>query len=105
VLSAARCTVASRSGTAAHPRKADAKRFDLILCDLLMPEMTGMDLHARLIRLAPVQALNVVFFTAAADIPDVRAFLHKVSNVVLQKPLEPATLRSFVTGWLRPPTW
>ena len=32
------------------------ERFDVILCDLMMPEMTGMDLYAELGRLAPDQA-------------------------------------------------
>src|SRR6185437_12021218 len=31
-------------------------RFDLIFCDLMMPEMTGMDLHAALLEAVPEQA-------------------------------------------------
>ena len=42
-----------------HPKRwASSVRpaFDLILSDLMMPEMTGWDLHARLVEIAPDQA-------------------------------------------------
>ena len=54
-------------------------RFDLILCDLMMPEMTGMDLYAELQRVAPELVPRVVFLTggaftaAAAEFLDDRA--------------------------------
>ena len=41
----------------------EGKRFDLILCDLMMPVMTGMDLHAELLIVAPDQAARMVFMT------------------------------------------
>jgi CheY-like chemotaxis protein len=78
------------------------QRFDVILCDLLMPAMTGMDFHCRLLRLVPDQARNVVFFTAAAGYRNVQTFLEKVPNDRLHKPFEPATLRMFVYNRLRP---
>jgi CheY-like chemotaxis protein len=77
------------------------QRFDVILCDLLMPAMTGMDFHARLLRLVPDQAQKVVFFTAAAGFRHVQAFLEKIPNDRLHKPIEPATLRTFVSDRLR----
>jgi CheY-like chemotaxis protein len=77
------------------------QRFDVILCDLLMPEMTGMDFHARLVRVAPEQALNVVFCTAAAGMRDFDAFLEIVPNGQLRKPFEPATLRGLIRDWMR----
>src|SRR5262245_55544778 len=41
----------------------EGRPFDLILCDLMMPEVTGMDLHAELQRTAPEQAARIAFMT------------------------------------------
>ncbi len=41
------------------------QRYDVIICDLMMPEMTGMELHAELLRIAPDQAQRMIFLTAA----------------------------------------
>ncbi len=38
-------------------------RYDVILCDLLMPEVTGMDLHDQLAHAAPDQAHRMIFLT------------------------------------------
>src|SRR5262249_43971421 len=42
---------------------AAEQRFDVILCDLHMPEMSGMDLHAKLSALRPQLAETMVFMT------------------------------------------
>jgi CheY-like chemotaxis protein len=82
-------------------RITGGERFDVILCDLLMPVMTGMELHAELVRAAPDQARRMVFLTGGAFTPPARAFLDKVPNSRLEKPFEPQTLRALVNERLQ----
>jgi signal transduction histidine kinase len=70
--------------------------FDLILCDLHMPEMTGMDLFRRLGRVAPDHAGRMVFMTGGAFTPAARAFLERVRQPRLDKPLDAAVLRRMI---------
>lgn len=70
--------------------------FDVILCDLMMPVTTGMDLHAELARSAPDQAERIVFLTGGAFTPRARAFLDEVPNTRLEKPFDIRTLRELV---------
>jgi CheY-like chemotaxis protein len=71
-------------------------RYDLILCDVMMPGMTGMDLYAELNRSAPDQAQRVVFMTGGAFTPRALSFLQEVSNPKLSKPLDLRQLRALV---------
>jgi CheY-like chemotaxis protein len=77
-------------------RFEQGERFDAILCDLMMPEMTGMDLHAALATLAPDQADRMVLLTGGAFTPKAAQFLDRVPNVRLEKPFESANLRAVV---------
>jgi len=72
------------------------EHFDLILCDLMMPAMTGMELHDELTRLDSSQAARMSFLTGGAFTPRARAFLAEVPNPRLEKPFDPQGLRSFV---------
>ena len=63
-------------------------RFDLILCDVMMPEMTGVDFFNELQRVLPPQADVVTFFTGGAFTDATRAFLEKHPDRVLSKPLD-----------------
>jgi CheY-like chemotaxis protein len=74
----------------------DGRRFDVILCDLMMPRMSGMEFHAQLTRIAPEQAQRVIFLTGGAFTPPMRAFLDGVENLRLEKPFEPQSLRAIV---------
>ena len=86
----------------ARPQKSEGgKRFDVILSDLMMPDMTGMDLHAVLTRAYPDQAGNMIFMTGGAFSPESEAFLAGVSNRTLEKPFKPAALRDRVQGLLQ----
>jgi PAS domain S-box-containing protein len=77
-------------------RVLGGERFDLILCDLMMPQMTGMQLHAALVEKAPTQAERMVFLTGGAFTPGARAFLEAVPNEYLEKPFDREQLRALV---------
>jgi PAS domain S-box-containing protein len=73
-----------------------ARSFDTILCDLMMPEMTGMALYDRLQAEAPAHAARMVFLTGGAFTADASDFLDRVPNDRLEKPFTPAQLRAAV---------
>jgi len=56
-------------GRKALDRLRAGERYALILCDLMMPEMTGMDLFAELEKVAPDQASRMVFVSGGAFTP------------------------------------
>lgn len=63
-----------------------AEMFDAILCDLLMPEMTGMELYARLSERWPELAARVVFLTGGVFTRQAAAFLAECGRPQLDKP-------------------
>jgi CheY-like chemotaxis protein len=73
-------------------------RFDVIVSDVMMPEMTGIDLYTELQRIDPRQASRVVFITGGAFTQSARDFLDAVSNPRLEKPFDPKELREIVRG-------
>jgi PAS domain S-box-containing protein len=84
------------SGEEALKRLAEGERFDVILCDLLMPVMTGMDFYAELVRAAPESIGSVVFMTGGASTPRARAFVEGLAGTCLQKPIDAKELRELV---------
>jgi PAS domain S-box-containing protein len=66
--------------------------FDIIFCDLMMPAMTGMDLHAAIAERLPAQAARIVFVTGGAFTPAARDFIARVPNTVLEKPFAKGAL-------------
>ena len=74
------------------------ERFDVIVCDLMMPKMSGMELHAELARIAPDQARRMVLLTGGAFTPSAQQFLDRVPNARVEKPFEAASLRVLVRG-------
>ena len=84
------------SGEEAAARLEAGERWDLVLCDLLMPGMTGMDLAARLARSAPDVVPRLVFITGGAFTDRSRAFLGRGEHRHLEKPIDAAVLRRVV---------
>ena len=72
------------------------QRFDVILCDLMMPDLSGMDLHAELLELAPEQAEKIIFMTGGAFTGPAADFLATVPNPRIEKPFDVLTVRSAV---------
>jgi PAS domain S-box-containing protein len=72
------------------------RRFDTIVCDLMMPEMTGMELYERMLAETPALAARMVFLTGGAFTREAAEFLESVPNPRLEKPFTPAQLRDVV---------
>ena len=93
--------------TAVHSARAaldlltSGTRFDVILCDLMMPQITGMELHGALMKLDQEQADRVVFMTGGAFTPSAREFLDHVDNARLEKPFDLKDLRKLVNDRIR----
>lgn len=100
ILSADHDVVALTSAREAMDRLDAGERFDVILCDLMMPEMSGMDLHARLLEAVPEQAGKMVFLTGGAFTLRAREFLDTVPNRRVDKPFDVMGLRALVRDLL-----
>jgi PAS domain S-box-containing protein len=70
--------------------------YDVILCDLMMPDMTGMDLFAEVARRHPGLERRFIFMTGGAFTPRATEFLAQVANRRLEKPFETAVLKAAV---------
>lgn len=68
------------------------EQFDIIFCDLMMPEMTGMDFHATIAERVPQQAERIVFVTGGAFTPAASAFVARMPNALLEKPFDKRAL-------------
>ena len=82
-------------------RIRSGERFDLILCDFLMPEMTGIGLFRQLATLAPDQADRMLFMTGGTFSADSAAFLDERTEQVIEKPFDKATLMAAISGRLK----
>lgn len=76
------------------------RRFDVILCDLMMPTMSGIDVYDAIRRIDADQARRMVFMTGGAFTPRVVEFLGTTENARLEKPLERTTLRAAIRARL-----
>ena len=63
-----------------------------MLCDLKMPQVSGIEVFTALQRDAPVMARRVIFATGDASAEDVTAFLATVTVPVIEKPFDLADL-------------
>lgn len=86
------------SGDEARAILEGDRRFDLILCNLMMPRGSGMDLHAWLANHDPSLARQMVFVTGGAFTERAREFLAQVPNLRLAKPIEPRLVVGVVSG-------
>jgi nitrogen-specific signal transduction histidine kinase/CheY-like chemotaxis protein len=64
------------------------EQFDGVVCDLMMPEMSGIDLHRALTRSAPRLAERMVLMTGGAFTPAAQEFLSESHIPCVEKPFE-----------------
>ena len=78
-----------------------AQRYDVLLCDLLMPALNGPDLYAILKRHDASLCQRIVFLTGDTLGEDSRAFLEKCGQPWLYKPCTAAEIRNVIQEVLR----
>ena len=72
-----------------RPRRIGAgERFAVILCDLMLDPLSGIDLHEALVKRVPDQAARMIFMTGGAFTRQAQRFLEEVPNPHLQKPFD-----------------
>jgi len=101
ILESEHDVVTVSSAGEALQRLHGGERFDLILCDLMMPEMTGMDLHAELARSLPDLAAKMIFMTGGAFTENASRFLDQHPGRSVDKPFKPSSLRERVRTLIR----
>lgn len=74
--------------------------FDLVLCDMMMPGITGMDLYEELARQRPTIARRMVFMTGGAFTPRAAEFLATVHNPTISKPFTAVVLHATLNAHL-----
>jgi CheY-like chemotaxis protein len=88
----------------ANPHEALAlidvgERFDLILVDVKMPTMNGIELRDRIAELSPAQARRVVFLTAGPSASEQQR-LSSLPNAMLRKPLDLCVVEGLLSSAL-----
>lgn len=70
--------------------------YDVVLCDVMMPGMNGVELRAAAERVVPELAARFVFMTGGILLPEVQALLDKTPSMVLAKPFDYGALRELI---------
>jgi two-component system, cell cycle sensor histidine kinase and response regulator CckA len=101
--------VSASSGDEALAILQHDRAFDLISCDLMMPEVTGMDVHHWLVAHDPALAARLVFITGGAFGPMATEYLNDAGNLKLEKPFTSGEFKDVVSERIRaaksePPT-
>ncbi|HEX3903744.1 MAG TPA: response regulator [Polyangia bacterium] len=78
--------------------------FDVVLCDLMMPEMGGRGVFDRLKAEWPHLVPRVIFMTGGAFTPESRAFVEQETQTVLTKPFSLDALRAAIRVLMKDPT-
>jgi len=88
--------VVAGDGRAALVVLAADRDFDVLMCDVVMPDLDGPSFYAALATAAPELVPRVVFTSGGAPNPNVQAFLEAVPNRRLEKPFSMDELRGVV---------
>jgi CheY-like chemotaxis protein len=90
--------VVALNGREVLDRIRAGEHFDVILCDLMMPDLSGMDLYSEIKGIAADLADRIIFVTGGAFTPSAAAFLDAVHNARFDKPFDAANVRALVRG-------
>lgn len=101
ILSGEHDVTTLQSGKQALQLVERGDHFDLILSDVMMPQMTGIEFHQALLQIAPELADKVVFMTGGAFSAEASAFLDRFPHRTIDKPFKFTALRNLVQELIR----
>jgi CheY-like chemotaxis protein len=99
--------IGESNAKSALQRVLAGEEFDLILSDVMMPGMTGIELLAELKRIAPTQAERLIFLTGGASTMLAREGLALAQQPLISKPFDADEILALVAArlgaFLEPP--
>src|SRR3954462_6334988 len=75
--------------------------FDLIICDMMMPQVGGEMFYWAVTRARPAAARRFIFFTGHQNNPKIQPFFERVKATVLIKPFKLEALDSAIREVIR----
>ncbi len=78
-----------------------AGEFDVILCDMVMPNLSGDMFYLAVERTKPHLCKRFIFMTGHQGDPKIDAFIRKVRGLMLWKPFELHDLQAAITAILK----
>lgn len=88
--------VTSVSNGAEGLREVMKSTFDLIICDMIMPEVGGEMFYWAVTRVRSAAGQRFIFFTGHQNNPKIEFFFQRVNATVLRKPFKLADLDSAI---------
>jgi CheY-like chemotaxis protein len=76
-------------------------RFDLIICDMLMPQVGGEMFYWAVTRARPATGKHFIFFTGHKNNPRIEFFFQRVNATVLFKPFKLSALDAAISSIFR----
>lgn len=83
------------------PASQDGTAPDLILLDVMMPQLDGYSVCARLAEHPALKLVPVLVLTAKGEVRDIFAQTPNV-GAIIEKPFDPKKLRELISGMLSP---
>jgi CheY-like chemotaxis protein len=96
-------TVQTATDGQAALARLNERGFDLILCDLLMPELDGQTLYGLLLRQSPALCQRIIFLTGDTLGVESQAFLERCGQPWIPKPCGIAEVRTAMAQILPAP--
>ncbi len=83
-------------GKAALSMMDSGAEFDVVLCDMMMPDLSGLQVYEAVRQRHPHLVDRFIFLTGGVLHENSRAFLSSIANPVIKKPFELGALRELV---------
>lgn len=81
--------------------KLETTSFDLVLLDIRMPGMSGLEFYSQMISKRPELAGKVIFMTGDMTVSDLEAQMQQTDLMHISKPFHPAILEQFLNKALK----